>query len=52
MILWAQPDIEAADGVAALDAARRLRPDVVPLDIQMPRLDGLAVLRPAAMREG
>ncbi len=35
---------EAADGIAALDAIRRLRPDVVLLDLFMPGLDGLAVL--------
>ncbi len=33
---------EAADGVEALDAVRRLRPAVALLDIQMPRLDGIA----------
>jgi two-component system, LytTR family, response regulator len=32
-----------ADGVDALDAIRRLRPDVALLDVQMPGLDGLAV---------
>jgi DNA-binding NarL/FixJ family response regulator len=52
MILGAQPDIEvvaeAADGVEALEAARRLRPDVALLDIRMPRLDGLEVLRQLA----
>lgn len=49
MILSAQPDIsvvaECADGVEAVAAARRLRPDVALLDIRMPRLDGLEVTR-------
>lgn len=49
MIIGAQPDMtvvgEAADGVAAVELARRLRPDVVLLDIRMPRLDGLEALR-------
>ncbi|MFS0699237.1 response regulator [Cellulomonas sp. 179-A 4D5 NHS] len=33
---------EAPDGRAALDAVRRHRPDVVLMDLRMPRLDGLA----------
>jgi len=33
---------EAADGRAAVDLARRTRPDVGILDIKMPKLDGLA----------
>ncbi|MEV4704440.1 response regulator transcription factor [Actinoplanes sp. NPDC049316] len=32
---------EAADGAAALEAAARLRPDVVLMDIRMPGMDGL-----------
>ena len=32
---------EAGDGLAALTMARRLRPDLVVMDIKMPRLDGL-----------
>jgi NarL family two-component system response regulator LiaR len=36
---------EAADGEAALDAARRDQPDVVLLDLVMPRLEGVATLR-------
>ena len=55
MILSAQDDIEVvaqcADGVEALDAARRLRPDVALLDIRMPRLDGLEVTRRLAAVE-
>jgi DNA-binding NarL/FixJ family response regulator len=35
---------EARDGVEALELTRRTRPDVVLLDIRMPRLDGIAVL--------
>ncbi|MGH7263973.1 MAG: ATP-binding protein, partial [Candidatus Rokuibacteriota bacterium] len=34
-----------ADGQAALDAARRQRPDLVLTDVMMPRLDGFALLR-------
>jgi DNA-binding NarL/FixJ family response regulator len=45
MILETQPDIEvvgdAGDGVEAVAATRRLRPDVVLMDIRMPNLDGL-----------
>jgi CheY-like chemotaxis protein len=36
---------EAADGAQGLDAMRRLQPDLVLLDIEMPVLDGLATLR-------
>ncbi|WP_246609076.1 BTAD domain-containing putative transcriptional regulator [Nonomuraea rhizosphaerae] len=36
---------EAADGEQAIAAVRDLRPDVVLIDIQMPRLDGLAAAR-------
>jgi DNA-binding NarL/FixJ family response regulator len=44
-LLDAEPDIEvvaqAADGVAAVELARRHRPQIVLMDIRMPRLDGL-----------
>jgi DNA-binding NarL/FixJ family response regulator len=46
MILGAQPDIDvvadAADGEEAARLAARLAPDVVLMDIHMPRLDGIA----------
>ena len=36
---------EARDGQEALDVARGLRPDVVLVDLQLPRLNGFAVTR-------
>jgi len=36
---------EAADGQEAVEAAASLRPDVIVLDLVMPRLDGVAALR-------
>lgn len=36
---------EAADGAEALDGVRRTDPDVLVLDLSMPRVDGLEVIR-------
>jgi len=34
---------EAPDGASAIESVRRIRPDVVLLDVQLPGLDGFAV---------
>ncbi|WP_338037110.1 response regulator transcription factor [Microbacterium lushaniae] len=36
---------EAGDGRAGIEAARRYRPDVVLMDLRMPRMDGIAATR-------
>ena len=48
-ILEGQPDMEvvgeAADGAEAVELALATRPDVIVMDIRMPRLDGIAATR-------
>ena len=52
LILEAKPDIEvvweAANGVEAVEAAKKLDPDVILMDVQMPVKDGLAATREIA----
>jgi len=49
LILQSEPDFEvvgeAADGAAGLAEAQRLRPDVVLMDVRMPRMDGVEATR-------
>ena len=36
---------DAADGAEGVDAAKRLRPDVILMDLVMPKLDGVSAMR-------
>lgn len=48
-VIDGQPDMvvvgEAADGIAAVEGVTALRPDVVVMDLSMPKLDGLEASR-------
>jgi DNA-binding NarL/FixJ family response regulator len=52
MILSAEGDLsvvgEAGDGASAVEMARRLKPDVVLMDIRMPGMDGIQATRALA----
>ena len=49
MLIESEPDLEvvgeAADGHEAVELTRRTRPDLVLMDIRMPRIDGLTAAR-------
>jgi len=49
MLLSAEPDMEvvgeAADGIGALELAKAKKPDVLVLDINMPRMNGIQALK-------
>ena len=54
VLLEAEPDFavagEAADGLAVADLVERLKPDVLVLDLMMPGLNGLDVMRQVRQR--
>jgi CheY-like chemotaxis protein len=55
-ILESEPDLtvvgEADDGAAVVAEARRTRPDIVLMDVRMPRVDGIAATRQLGQFDG
>lgn len=55
-ILESEPDLivagEAGDGAEVVAQARRLRPDVVLMDVRMPRVDGIMATRQLSQFDG
>jgi DNA-binding NarL/FixJ family response regulator len=55
-ILESEPDLtvvgEADDGAAVITQARRTRPDIVLMDVRMPRVDGIAATRQLGQLDG
>ncbi|MCC8193320.1 MAG: chemotaxis response regulator protein-glutamate methylesterase [Deltaproteobacteria bacterium] len=55
IILTKDPDIKvvghAGDGMEALDAIEKLDPDVVTMDVEMPRMDGITAVREIMARK-
>jgi len=55
-ILESEPDLvvagEAGDGAEVVTQARRLRPDVVLMDVRMPRVDGITATRQLSQFDG
>ena len=56
MVIDSQPDLavvgEAGDGAEAAELVETLRPDVVLMDVRMPRLDGVSATRRITQRLG
>ena len=54
MMIEDDPDIEvigtARDGIEAIEKVKLLKPDLVTLDVEMPRMDGITALK-RIMRE-